>query len=117
MNVKKFYEEINGNYEGAISLMMNDAFIARMIGKFYTKNSYEEIIAAYNNKDHAALFAGVHTLKGVAGNLSFTSLFEMASIITEKTRNTSDADISEEIALLKARYQNFVEAYHKYIEN
>ena len=117
MNVKKFYEEINGNYEGAIALMMNDAFIARMVLKFYSKNSYNDIIASYENKDFETLFAAVHSFKGVAVNLSFTSLFDIASIITEKTRNVSDVDISEEIGLLKTRYQAFLDAYHNYIEN
>ena len=116
MNIKQFYSTVNGNYEQALSIMMNDAFIGRMITKFYNNNSYNDIISAYEKKDYNSVFTSSHAFKGVAGNLSLTSLFEIASIITEATRNGANADIDDKIALLKERYQTFLDAYHKYVE-
>lgn len=31
MNIKKFYEDTNSNYNAALSIMMNDMLIERMI--------------------------------------------------------------------------------------
>ena len=103
MDVKQFYAEVNGNYEEALSRLMNDAFIARMVAKFYANNSYNDMISAYEKKDVQALFNAAHALKGVAGNLSLTSLFEVASMITEATRNGEMANVDKEISLLKEK--------------
>lgn len=34
MDIKKFYEEIGGNYEEALSRLMNDSLIERFVLKF-----------------------------------------------------------------------------------
>ena len=34
MAVKEFYENVHGDYQGALNLMISDAFVARMLGKF-----------------------------------------------------------------------------------
>ena len=113
MNVKEFYQITNGNYEQALKIMMNDSFIERMLGKFISNNSYNEIISCYAKKDFQTLFAAVHTFKGVVGNLALTPLFEIASIITEATRSLEDVNIDQEIAQLKERYELVVNTYQK----
>ena len=116
MDVKQFYADVNGNYEEALSRLMNDAFIARMVGKFYANNSYNDMISAYEKKDVQALFNAAHAFKGVAGNLSLTSLFDVASIIAEATRGGEMVNVDKEISLLKERYAIFVDSYRKYME-
>ena len=115
MDVKQFYLSISGNYEEAVSRMMNDAFVKRMIDKFHASNSYNDIISSYENKDFATLFASCHSFKGVVGNLSFTSLFEIASILTEASRSGEVIDLDKEISVLKERYQLFLDSYNKYL--
>ena len=111
MNVKKFYEDINGNYSSALSIMMNDALIERMLAKFMNDNAYNDIIAAYNNNDLERVFVLVHTIKGVTGNLALTPLYELACIITEATRNNPNADIKEEIKKLEEAYSLVASCY------
>ena len=116
MNVSQFYQEIKVDYKDALSRMMNDMFVARMISKFYASNSYNDLINAYNNKDFKSVFSHAHAFKGVLGNLSLTSLFKITSVITEATRDNDNPNIDNEIKILKERYQIFLDAYHKYIE-
>ena len=104
MDVKQYYTLVQGNYDGAKSIMMNDQFIERMLGKFFDGNSYEEIIASYENKDFKSLFAQIHSFKGVVGNLSLTPLYDIASIITEATRGGEYVNIDNEINTLKEKY-------------
>ena len=115
MDVKQFYLETNGNYNEALSRMMNDALIVRMISKFMSGNSVDNLIALYDNKDYRGLFSAAHTLKGVAGNLSLTPLFDIACVITEATRNSDDVNLDSEIAKLKEIYISIETAYNKYL--
>jgi len=114
MDVKGFYTSINGNYEKAVSVMMNDAFIERMLGKFFSNNTYPEIISSYEKKDFKALFSAVHAFKGVVGNLSLTPLFEISDIITEMTRSLEEVNLDKEIDELQNRYSSVEKAYQDY---
>ena len=115
MNVKQFYIEINGNYDNAVAIMMNDALISRMLNKFMSNNSCENMVSLYEQKDYRSLFAASHTLKGVAGNLALTPLFELASTITEATRNSDDVNLDKEISELQKTYELIKEKYQQYI--
>ena len=115
MDVKKFYEEIGGSYANAVAIMMNDALIARMLSKFIGGNAVEQLISSYEQKDYRAVFAASHSLKGVAGNLALTPLFDLASSITEATRNDDGVDLDKEIDELKKAYGLIKEKHSQYI--
>ena len=112
MNVQKFYQDTNSNYEQALRLMMNDSLIARMLDMFMQKNAYQDIINYYEQKDFKSLFAAVHSFKGVTGNLSITCLYDLSCEITELTRSGEVVNIDNEIQELKKRSEMVVEAYH-----
>ena len=98
MNVKEFYAAIGGQYEKALQTLMNDAFITKLLKKFAEGNYYDELKNAREENDAAHIFAITHTLKGVAGNLSLTAIYEKASAICEATRNKKDGvDVSKEM--------------------
>ena len=111
MNVKGFYQAIDGNYDAALKMMMNDTFIERMLGKFFANNTYAAIISSYESKDFKSVFAAAHSLKGVTGNLALTPLFEISNTITEATRNGEEVNIDNEIEELKRRYSLAEKAY------
>jgi HPt (histidine-containing phosphotransfer) domain-containing protein len=113
MNVKEFYKNTGSNYEAAVSIMMNDMLIERMLAKFMANNSYNDIIEAYNAHDYKALFALSHSFKGVTGNLALTKLFELASVLTEATRNNENANVDKEIEDLKKAYELIKTEYEK----
>ena len=111
MDIKKFYEETNSNYQAALSIIMNDMLIERMIKKFMDNNSYQAIIDAYEAKNIKDVFALSHSFKGVTGNLALTNLYNIASELTEATRNKEVADIDDLIAKLKEEYKKVELAY------
>ena len=115
MNVKQFYIDVNGDYNKALSLMMNDILIAKLLGKFIANNSCDQLISAYENKNYREVFTASHALKGVAGNLALTPLFDLASSITEATRNSDDVNIDKEVDELKKIYQIVKDSYSKNI--
>jgi len=113
MNVKEFYKNTGSNYDAALAIMMNDMLIERMIAKFMENNSYNSIIEAYEAKNIKAIFALAHSFKGVTGNLALTKLFEIASTLTEATRNNENANIDQEIKELKDVYSLIKSEYEK----
>ena len=115
MNVKEFYRAINGSYESALSIMINDDLIIKMIAKFMSDNSFNEILSFYEKKDYRNLFFSAHAFKGVTGNLALTPLYELASKITEATRNDDGANLDEEIIDLKKAYALVADSYAKYL--
>ena len=118
MTVKELYDSFGGDYSKAVQTMMNDAFITRMLTKFVEKNSYQDIIANYENKNYHGVFEGSHSLKGVCGNLALTPLFEKASVLCEATRNVSEGqsvEIAAEINELKESYKIVVGAIKAFL--
>ena len=111
MDIKKFYIDTGSDYQAALSIMMNDMLIERLIKKFMDNNSYQAIIDAYNANNIKEVFSLSHALKGVAGNLALTKLYEVASELTEATRNKEEANIDNEIDKLKSIYRNIESVY------
>ena len=65
--------------QGALERMMgNEKLLARLLGKFLDDKNYEHLEAAFAAQDAEAALNAAHTLKGVAGNLSVTTVYELA---------------------------------------
>ena len=65
-----------------------DGLMMRLAQSFRTRNRFHRTSYLCDN----------HTLKGVAGNLSLTPVYEKASAICEATRNKKDGvDVSKEM--------------------
>ena len=61
--------------QGALDRMMGNA---RLLGKFLDDQSFAHLEAAFAAQDAEAALNAAHTLKGVAGNLSVTTVYELA---------------------------------------
>ena len=94
MNLEKLYKEIHGDYAEAKARLMNDRLVEKFVLKFLTDPSMQQLRDAIASGDHDVAFRAVHTLKGVAANLSFTELWRAASALTEQLRH-SDGTVDE----------------------
>ena len=65
----------------------NAALYRRLAGKFVDDPHYAELEMAFANNDTEAALRAAHSLKGVAGNLSFGALFDVASRMNVALRN------------------------------
>lgn len=65
--------------QGALDRMMgNEKLLARLLGKFLDDTSFARLETALAEHDADAAFGAAHTLKGVAGNLSVATVYELA---------------------------------------
>lgn len=93
MTLEECYNKLHGDYNDVKSRLMNDKLIERIILKFPGDPSMQTLRDKIEVGDNPAAFRAVHTLKGVAGNLSFSELYRDAYNLTEQMRDcVSDAD-------------------------
>lgn len=68
------------NTNSAVERFMgNEALYAKMLKKFLDDHSFEKLNEAVSAGSGAAALEASHTLKGICGNLSIDSLFELFS--------------------------------------
>ena len=61
MNIKKFYEDTNSNYQGALSIMMNDFLIERDFDEYQPSKSITQLYEEWHAKSDAEKKAAVNT--------------------------------------------------------
>lgn len=103
MKVEKFYEYIGGDYAGTKARLMTDERIARFVNKFPADGSYQLLLDSLDAGNVQEAFRAAHTIKGVAQNLGFTSLYTIAEEVTEILRAGS-LDVA-------AKMPQFAESY------
>ena len=93
--------------------MGNMALLERFLKKFLEDKHFDELIEAFGAKDAERAFQAAHALKGVCGNLSFTTLFHITSDVTEYLR-TGDMDLAKEkLPDMKEEYEKMVAVISK----
>lgn len=101
MTVKEFYDTIGSDYNAALSRLMDDAFITKLLGKFKADHNYADLVATMDAGDGKAAFVAAHTLKGLALNMGLDSLGNAASELTEALRGDAP-DVEKGKTLLPA---------------
>lgn len=86
MNLEELYKSLHGDYAEVKARLMSDRLVEKFVLKFPSDSSMQQLRDAIASGDLATAFRAVHTLKGVAANLSFSELRETASALTEQLR-------------------------------
>ena len=107
MTLKECYTALCGNYDEALSRLMNERLMERFLEKFLSDPSFNEIKDAFESKDGEKAFRGAHTLKGVSANLAFTKLSTSSSLLTESLRNTNGVIPDEAYGLYKSVEEDY----------
>ena len=117
MTLQECYAMLCGNYDEARSRLMSDSLIEKFVLKFPQDPTMQNLRDALSEEDYETAFRAAHTLKGVAANLAFSSLQEVASNLTEQLRaekkKPDDAlleKVEEKYALVIEAIKNFQNA-------
>lgn len=89
--------------------MGNEQLAIKFLKKFAQDQTFEDLGTYISAADCNGAFNMVHTLKGVAGNLGMTELYEQAVELTERLRG-GNMDGSDRY------YEEMSAAYHRIIE-
>ena len=100
MDIKECYEQMQGDYESAMSRLMKEERIKKYLAKFARSCEYDALCEAMAAQNWDGVFRATHTMKGVALNMGINKLGESASELCEMVRNgapTGDVDAAFEV--------------------
>mgnify|MGYP000844945475 FL=1 len=112
---KKIFAAYGVDYDATLRRFAgNMALYLRVLGMLPKDKSLEKLGAAIDSGDLDSAFEAAHTLKGVAGNLGLTPLFEAVHAIVEPLRAREQrGDYAQLYTAVQAEYQkaeDFAEA-------
>lgn len=91
LTIQEFYTTIDGDFNDVMHRLMTEKLVTRFVLKFPGDPSMQQLRDAIAADDKEVAFRAIHTLKGVAANLSFTQLQHAASDLTEQLRPRTEA--------------------------
>ena len=86
MKLNEFYMAVDGNYEDAMARLQNEMFVGKFLRMLPHDGSMMLLEKAMADGRANDAFRAVHTLKGIALNLSLTKLAAACSQLTEALR-------------------------------
>ena len=90
------FEEYGANYELTMNRFLhNEAMYLKLLNKLPADPNLQRLEKALECGDLSDAFEAAHTLKGVAGNLGLTPLFDAVSAIVEPLRAGKILDYTE----------------------
>jgi HPt (histidine-containing phosphotransfer) domain-containing protein len=78
--------------EGLNRMMNNTKLYVKLLNKFKTDVNIDELIALVKAQDYEKAQVVVHTIKGVAANLSLTELYKQSLDLENQIKGTSIRD-------------------------
>lgn len=99
---KKIFEAYGGDYNTTMARFINNKrMYMKFLDKFFEDESMNKLGSALGDNDLKGAFEAAHTLKGVAGNMGLTPLFDKVCAIVEPLRSCDEqagyTDLYQEI--------------------
>ena len=112
MTLIEFYSKTDSDYADVSSRFPSEALIKRFLNMLPHDTSMQLLTDSLAANDAATAFRAVHTLKGVALNLSLSSLAKACTEMTETLRGKSEfpTNVSELYESVKTEYAKVIDA-------
>ena len=107
MTIETCYQKLGGDYQDTLARIPAEALIRRFLGAFLKDPSFDQLCCAMDAGDRPSAFRAAHTLKGVAGNMGLTPLYNAVCELVEPLRLRERRDD------YKALFQNIEEEFRK----
>lgn len=114
MDLKECYVKFGGDFDGVIGRLQREQLVVKFLYKFLDDKSFSLFETSMKEQNYEEALRAVHTLKGVCQNLSFTSLYESSSQITNALRANDYEKAIEMSPQLEQDYYRIVHAVEEY---
>ena len=106
-NFKEIFAAYGVDYDATLRRFAgNTALYLRVLGMLPNDKSLEKLGVAIDSGNLDSAFEAAHTLKGIAGNLGLTPLFDAVRTIVEPLRVREDrSDYVQLYTVVQAEYQ------------
>ena len=106
---KDALERVEIDYENAIRRFAgNETLYEKYLYRFKDDEHLSYAISAFEKKDYETVLKEIHTLKGVAGTLGMTRLYDACSAIVLAIRAGNTADLGEMFDRLQTEYDTVI---------
>lgn len=117
MKLKEMYDKLHGDYDDACKRLINEGMIKRFLVKFPEDPSMQNLLNAVETGDIETSFRSAHTLKSVAGVLSFSALYIASWNLTEQLRPRKEQADRDLLELVKIEYAKTMDALTEYMND
>ena len=94
-------EDIGCDIEGALDRILNDEdLLIECIAQVISDSGFDSLKQAIEGNNADEGFMAAHSLKGVAGNVGLTPLYDEICVIVEKLRDRKMTDLSSLLPIL-----------------
>ncbi len=97
-------------------LMGNEKLVPLFIKKFSEDNNYKNLIEAFAEKDMQKAEMASHSLKGMCGNLSLTTLFPLFTRQVRAIRSGKFGEAEQLMEQIKEEYPKAISYMHQWLE-
>ena len=101
VTIEECYQLLGGNFAEVMTRLPSVKLVEKFAVKFLGDDSYHTLVREMAAGNRQSAFRAAHTLKGVCANMSFTRLFQSASLLTEELRGDGTAIPDHALALLE----------------
>ena len=117
MTIEECYKNVGADYADVIRRLGSEETARYFALKFLNDGTFSQVESALNAGDGETAFRAAHTLKGIALNLGFDSLYKADFDLTEKLRGRSTDGCEEFFAATKKAYESLYEDLKKVKES
>ena len=110
MDLETLYERAGGALSETLRRIPSEAMLRRFILKYREDTTCVQLRAAVEERDWETAFRAAHTLKGVAQNLGFESLYRVSAELTEALRGGKPLTRPELLTAVEAQQQTLLRA-------
>ena len=106
---QEIFQAYGADYTATMERFMgNETMYLKLLDMLFQDDNLKKLEQAVTEKDYTTAFEAAHTLKGVAGNMGLTPLYEAVCAIVEPLRAREQRD--DYLALYQVIEQAFVQA-------
>ena len=114
MTIKECYNKLKGDYQDAKSRLGSDELIEKFALMFPKDKTMENLRKAVADGNIEEQFKAAHTLKGLAGNLSFSELAKYSTELTELLRPLKQAADPDLVKKIEELYKLIIDSLEEY---
>lgn len=114
MTIQECYSLVKGDYKDVINRFGTIKLVDKFLLRFCSDDSINQLIEANREGNIEEAFRAAHTFKGVTSNVALTTLFNMASEITEQLRPRENKADEQAIINLKKEYDFVIKCINEY---
>lgn len=116
MTIKQCYDKMGADYKGICERFGGEMLVVKFATRFPEDTTYDRLCKAVDEADWRMAFRLVHTLKGVAANLSLTHLTQAASVMTDDLRDGGALTNEAIWESVQTCYEEALSCIREYIE-